>query len=133
MKLKTFIAISAVSFGVFSWANYLSWNIPLSMGEEEALGKTVWQKYNCVSCHTLFGNGGYVGKDLTHITLLRTEDELREFFRDPPVMPPSKKRRHEGLLEEEATSLIRYLEFLSKIPTLGWPPVPRSQVREGSR
>ena len=132
MKFKTFILVSMVSFGVFTWANYSSWSKPLSIGEEGALGKKVWQKYNCVSCHTIFGNGGYVGADLTHITMKRSEDELIEFFRNPPVMSPHKKRRHQGLSDEEAKSIISYFEYTGKIPTLGWPPIPKNTEKEGS-
>lgn len=29
-------------------------------------GKLVWQKYNCQSCHQLYGLGGYLGPDLTN-------------------------------------------------------------------
>lgn len=28
--------------------------------------KLVWQKYNCQSCHQLYGLGGYLGPDLTN-------------------------------------------------------------------
>jgi nitric oxide reductase subunit C len=30
-------------------------------------GRLVWQKYNCQSCHQLYGLGGYLGPDLTNI------------------------------------------------------------------
>jgi len=30
-------------------------------------GKMVWQKYNCQSCHQLYGLGGYLGPDLTNV------------------------------------------------------------------
>lgn len=29
-------------------------------------GRLVWQKYNCQSCHQLYGLGGYLGPDLTN-------------------------------------------------------------------
>ena len=29
--------------------------------------KLVWQKYNCQSCHQLYGLGGYLGPDLTDV------------------------------------------------------------------
>ena len=31
-------------------------------------GKEVWHKYNCINCHTLFGEGAYYAPDLTKIT-----------------------------------------------------------------
>lgn len=129
MKLKTFILISAVSLGAFIGANKISWSLPQRMDGEAALGKKVWQKYNCVSCHTLFGNGGYVGEDLTHITKQKDPAELMEFFRNPPILPPNRKKKHPGLTDEESQNLIQYFEYLSHIPTLGWPPEPKP--REG--
>ena len=27
----------------------------------------MWQKYNCQSCHQLYGLGGYLGPDLTNV------------------------------------------------------------------
>lgn len=30
-------------------------------------GELVWQKYNCQSCHQMYGLGGYLGPDLTNI------------------------------------------------------------------
>ena len=30
-------------------------------------GKIVFQKYNCISCHQLYGLGGYLGPDLTNV------------------------------------------------------------------
>jgi nitric oxide reductase subunit C len=32
-----------------------------------AAGKIVWQKYNCQSCHQIYGLGGYLGPDLTNV------------------------------------------------------------------
>src|SRR5688500_15883916 len=39
-------------------------------------GRDVWHKYNCVNCHTLFGEGAYYAPDLTKITQLRGEQYL---------------------------------------------------------
>ncbi len=132
LRLKIFIFVSVLFFGLFSWANYVSWHLPQPMGKESVLGKEVWQKYNCVSCHTLFGNGGYVGEDLTHITTKRDSAYLVDFFLNPPAYPPNKKHKHPGLKRTEAVYLISYLEYLDKIPTLGWPPKSRDmEGREG--
>lgn len=36
-------------------------------GEAASEGRLIWQKYNCQSCHQLYGLGGYLGPDLTNV------------------------------------------------------------------
>ena len=131
LKLKTFILISLSSFVIFTLVVRFSWAVDTPISEKAAAGKAVWQSYNCVSCHTLFGNGGYVGGDLTHILTRRSPQGLVDFFTEPPLVPPSLKKRHLHLTEEEAEDLIAYFEYLNTIPTLGWPPVPRESKGGG--
>jgi nitric oxide reductase subunit C len=35
--------------------------------EKAVEGRLIWQKYNCQSCHQLYGLGGYLGPDLTNV------------------------------------------------------------------
>lgn len=122
MKLRTFILLSVISFAIFVITNVLSAKLPYSLSQEAEAGKRVWQKHNCVSCHSIFGNGGYVGDDLTHITTKMQPGELVEYLVSPPVMRPNKYKHHPALANEDAQALVQYFEFLSNIPTLGWPP-----------
>src|SRR5690606_32192637 len=46
-------------------------------------GMDVWHKYNCINCHTLFGEGAYYAPDLTKITQHRGEAYLKAYMRDP--------------------------------------------------
>src|SRR3546814_5832285 len=42
--------------------------IAVSYGTDDAVeGNSVFQAYNCMGCHTLLGNGAYLGPDLTDI------------------------------------------------------------------
>ena len=43
--------------------------------KEAGEGKLVWQKYNCQSCHQMYGLGGYLGPDLTNVSS-RLENEV---------------------------------------------------------
>lgn len=124
VKLRAFIMISLVSYGAFIGANYFSSRLSEPMSEEAIAGKQVWQKHDCVSCHTLFGNGGYVGADMTHIVAERGSKNVLNYLVRPPVMPPNLKQHHPGLSGPEATKIVQYFEYLDKIPTLGWPPQP---------
>jgi nitric oxide reductase subunit C len=122
MKLRSFMFLSALSLGGFAFMSWQSVQLPYPMPEEATHGKQVWQAHNCISCHTLFGNGGYNGDDMTHIVNKRSSAELINFFVNPPVMRPNHKRLHPKVDQEEAQSLVQYFKFIDKIPTLGWPP-----------
>lgn len=37
-----------------------------NLTEQAKKGKLLYQKYNCTSCHQLYGLGGYMGPDLTN-------------------------------------------------------------------
>ena len=124
MKLGTFVIISVFSFGAFILTNFFSIQLPGTMPQQAVLGKRVWQSHECVSCHTLFGNGGYIGDDMTNIVSKRSSQELLDFMTHPPVMRPNHKKLHPGLTLKETKNLISYLEFVHRIPTLGWPPKP---------
>lgn len=102
------------------------------MSSKEKLGKWVWQKHGCVECHCLFGNGGYLGPDLTVITRKMPIERLKRFFSEPPVMRPAKRRKHPELDEAKADAMIAYLKFTAKINTQGWPPQPGYVLKKNS-
>lgn len=122
MKLQTFLLLSILSFGLFVAITLISARLPSPIPEQAVAGKLVWQRHNCVSCHTLFGHGGYAADDLTHITVKETSSYLINYLLQPPVMRPNKYTHHPALDEVDAENLVHYLEFVHTIPTLGWPP-----------
>jgi len=122
MKLRGFMILSALSLGGFALLNWQSVQLPYPMPEAASQGKQVWQANNCISCHTIFGNGGYNGDDMTHIVSKRSSKELVNFFVNPPVMRPNHMRLHPNVSPAEAQNLVQYFNFIDKIPTLGWPP-----------
>ncbi|HEX7028920.1 MAG TPA: cytochrome c, partial [Gammaproteobacteria bacterium] len=91
-------------------------------------GKDVWHKYNCINCHTLFGEGAYYAPDLTKITQLRGEAYLQAYMRDPANFYDEQKHRRlmpkQDLSEEEITDLIAFLDWVSQVDNQGWPPRP---------
>lgn len=91
-------------------------------------GKDVWHKYNCINCHTLFGEGAYYAPDLTKITDHRGEPYLQAYMRDPAQFYDEQKHRRlmpkQDLSDEEITDLIRFLEWVANVDNQGWPPRP---------
>lgn len=91
-------------------------------------GKDVWHKYNCINCHTLFGEGAYYAPDLTKITQHRGEAYLQAYMRDPSAFYDEQRHRRlmpqQNLSEEEITNLIRFLDWVANVDNQGWPPRP---------
>jgi len=91
-------------------------------------GKNVWHKYNCINCHTLFGEGAYYAPDLTKITQHRGEAYLTAYMRDPSQFYDEQRHRRlmptQDLSEVEIANLIKFLDWVSKVDNQGWPPRP---------
>lgn len=96
--------------------------------EEVIHGKDVWHKYNCINCHTLFGEGAYYAPDLTKITQLRGPAYLQAYMRDPSQFYDEQRHRRmmptQDLSEKEISDLIVFLDWVSKVDNQGWPPRP---------
>lgn len=91
-------------------------------------GKDVWHEYNCINCHTLFGEGAYYAPDLTKITQHRGEAYLTAFMQDPSNFYDEQKHRRLmptlGLSDKEIHDLIQFLDWVANVDNQGWPPRP---------
>lgn len=91
-------------------------------------GKDVWHKYNCINCHTLFGEGAYYAPDLTKIAQHRGREYLTAYMRDPSKFYDESRHRRlmpkQDLAEKEISDLIDFLIWVSKVDNQGWPPRP---------
>lgn len=91
-------------------------------------GKDVWHEYNCVNCHTLFGEGAYYAPDLTKIASQRGDAYLKQFMKDPGqfyseddygrVMPDL------DMSDEEIEQVIAFLKWVDNVDNQDWPPRP---------
>jgi len=92
--------------------------------EKVNAGKKVWHKYDCIGCHTIFGNGSYFAPDMTKATERKPKEYLKKFILDPRSIKPGTAMPKLGLSEQEADDLIAFLDWTSKVDTNGWPPKP---------
>lgn len=131
------IAFAAV-FVAFSWHTLRM--MPRATHAEQLTpavreGKLAWQKYVCIDCHTILGNGAYYASDLTKSWsrfLDRSggdEDAAREAMMTWLRHPPGPTGASRGMPQfamsgREAESLVAFLRWTSKIDTNGWPPQP---------
>jgi len=87
-------------------------------------GKMVWHKYDCVGCHSIFGNGTYFAPDVTKIAAHKPKSYLKLFLMDPKGVNPEAVMPKLGMTSVEADNLIAFLDWVSKVDTNGWPPKP---------
>ncbi len=93
-----------------------------SSGTEEDLGKSfltseakegklLFQKYNCISCHQIYGLGGYMGPDLTNTysTVGKGELYIKAFIQNGTQRMPNFKMN-----DDEINSLTAYLKYIDK-------------------
>ncbi len=96
--------------------------------EQVKRGKDVWHENNCINCHTLFGEGAYYAPDLTKITQHRGEAYLQAYMRDPSKFYDETRHRRlmpkQNISDSDITSLIAFLDWVSKVDNAGWPPRP---------
>jgi len=101
--------------------------------EKVAAGKKVWHKYDCIGCHTIFGNGSYFAPDMTKATERKPKGYLKKFLLDPRTIKPDAAMPKLGMSEEEADNLLAFLDWTSKVDTNDWPPKPVLAVATAGR
>lgn len=106
-QIKTLIITTGVSLFLI-YSGYLYTNLPRGEKSLDTMadkGKMTWQKYNCGSCHQVYGLGGYLGPDLTNTYSKKGEEYIKAFLKGgTPVMP------NFHLDEASISSLVAYLK-----------------------
>lgn len=94
--------------------------------EEVIAGKLIWEKNNCMGCHTLFGEGAYYAPELTKTVERRGVDYLRSFLRDPQIFHTPGRRRmvQYDFSDEEVEQVIAFLDWAGKVDLNGFPAEP---------
>ena len=90
-----------------------------------AAGKRIWEKNNCMGCHTLFGEGAYYAPELTKTVEIRGKDWLRVFLKDPQAMFPGQRKMVKyDFTPEDIEHTIAFLEWCGKVDLNGFPAKP---------
>lgn len=121
-------AVAFLGLTVYSHMRFGELTNAQDITPEVTQGKDVWHKYNCINCHTLFGEGAYYAPDLTKIAQHRGEPYLKAYMRDPSQFYDEQRHRRlmptQNLSELEIEHLVRFLDWVSKVDNQGWPPRP---------
>ncbi|MEL1248359.1 c-type cytochrome [Flavobacterium helocola] len=116
---KRIFFVLFVCFIAFSvWIYTIPLFSPSQYSEKElhlvAEGRLVWQKYNCHTCHQLYGLGGYLGPDLTNVYSRSGNNEyyIRAIVKSGVKQMPAFK-----ISEEEMNALLQFLKNVDQSGT----------------
>lgn len=94
--------------------------------ETVALGKLVWERNNCIGCHTLLGEGAYFAPELGNVykRFGNSKEAIMAFIRGRPEdgVPGRRSMPQFNLSDEELDAVAEFLKWTSEVNTENWPP-----------
>ncbi|MBK7181638.1 MAG: cytochrome c [Bacteroidetes bacterium] len=81
------------------------------LSQKAQQGKLIFQKYNCISCHQIYGLGGYMGPDLTNV--ISTQGKGVEYAK-AFIVSGTQKMPNFHIPNDEIEMLLSYLTDISK-------------------
>ncbi len=108
---RIFFVLFLCFIGFSIWIYTIPLFSPTKYSEKElhlvAEGRLVWQKYNCHTCHQLYGLGGYLGPDLTNVYSRSGNNEhyIRGIVKSGVKQMPAFE-----ISEEEMNALLQFLK-----------------------
>jgi len=101
-----------------------------AMTEQVVRGKEIWERNNCMGCHTILGEGAYYAPELTKAYERRGEAWLKMFLADPQAMYPGRRKMvNYHFDEDEIDDVIAFLKWIGEIDTNGFPAEPDLKPR----
>jgi nitric oxide reductase subunit C len=102
-----------------------------NLTETVALGKKLWEKNDCIGCHTLLGEGAYFAPELGNVFFRYggrddpegAKEAIKAWMQAQPSGIEGRRQMPQfNLSEQELNDLADYLEWVSHINTQNWPP-----------
>lgn len=99
-----------------------------AMSEAVIRGKEVWEKNNCIGCHTLLGEGAYFAPELANVYERRGGDAsgglfIKAWMQAQPTGAPGRRQMPQfNLSDQQLDDLVEFLKWTNGINTENWPP-----------
>jgi nitric oxide reductase subunit C len=91
-----------------------------------AAGKLVWERNNCIGCHTLLGEGAYFAPELGNVYTRfgNSTEAIKIFIKSRPAegVPGRRSMPQFNLTEQELEDVAQFLKYSSEINAAKWPP-----------
>ncbi len=96
-----------------------------NMTESVVRGKHLFDRNNCMGCHTILGEGGYYAPELTKVYERRGPEWMALFLKDPQAMYPGERKMTQyHLKDHEIADLIAFFKWIGEIDLNGFPAKP---------
>lgn len=94
-------------------------------------GKNIWEKNNCMGCHTIFGEGAYYAPELTKVIERRGEPYVKTvLMMKNPWQPNGRKMVAYGLSEAEAQDVVEFFKWAGNVDLNGFERVVSPLAKE---
>ncbi len=95
--------------------------------EQVAAGKRLWEKNDCIGCHTLLGEGAYFAPELGNVYTRfgKSTDAIKGFIKSRPKngIPGRRSMPQFNFTDEQLEELAQFLKYVNGIKTArNWPP-----------
>ncbi len=88
-----------------------------------AMGKQVWERNDCIGCHTLLGEGAYFAPELGNVVPRRGEAFIKAWIKGQPSGIAGRRQMPQfNLSDAELDALVAFLRWTSEVNTANWPP-----------
>jgi nitric oxide reductase subunit C len=93
---------------------------------EVAHGKHLWEKNNCMGCHTLMGEGAYYAPELTNVVERRGEEMVKSILKmDQPYAPRGRKMVAYAMSDKDASDMVAFFKWIGNVNMNGFENVDR--------
>ena len=104
------------------------------MTEEVVRGKEIWEKNNCMGCHTIMGEGAYYAPELTKVYDRKGEGMIKAILMSPvPWEPNGRKMVAYGFSEDEANDVIAFFKWVGEIDLNGFDRIVSPLAKENKK
>ncbi len=96
-----------------------------NLGESAIRGKHLWDKNNCMGCHTIMGEGAYYAPELTKVFERRGAAFIDAMLVDPQAMYPGQRKMQKyDFSEQDRKDIIAFLKWIGEMDLNDFPPKP---------
>lgn len=96
-----------------------------NLSESAIRGKHLFDKNNCMGCHTILGEGAYYAPELTKVVERRGERYIKKFINNPDKYSRGKRKMVQyNFSEQEIDDLYNFFKWIGEADLNGFPPKP---------